>query len=92
MTENGKTVFEGTALFTVPKRFSFEDPHLSYKINGDEITVYASAYAKSVEIDSPDCDIVLSDNYFDLNGGEKVVKILSGKPKKITLRSVYDIR
>lgn len=89
---NGKVISEGTVLFTVPKHFNFVDPKLRYEINGDEITVYADAYAKSVEIDSPDSDSILSDNYFDMNAGSKTVKILEGTPKTIRVRSVYDIR
>ena len=62
-----------------------------YELNGDEITVYADSYAQYVEIDSPDSDFVLSDNYFDMNAGSKTVKIVEGTPKTIRLRSVYDI-
>lgn len=87
----GTTVSEGTVLFTVPKHFNFVNPNLRYEISGDEITVYADAYAKYVEIDSPDSDFILSDNYFDMNAGSKTVKILEGSPKTIRLRSVYDI-
>ena len=89
---NGETVSEGTVLFTVPKYFDFIDPQLTYEINGDEITVFTNAYASYVEIDSPDSDMILSDNYFDINAGAKTVKILEGKPKTIRLRSVYDIQ
>jgi len=89
---DGSVVSEGTVLFTVPKHFNFVDPKLRYEINGDEITVFADAYAKYVEIDSPDSDFILSDNYFDMNAGSKTVKILEGTPKTIKLRSVYDIR
>jgi beta-mannosidase len=89
---NQEIVSEGTCLFTAPKHFNFKNPNLRYEINGDEITVYADAYAKYVEIDSPDCDFVLSDNYFDIDFGSKTVKILEGTPKNIRLRSVYDIR
>lgn len=89
---DGEVVSEGTVLFTVPKYFCFKDPRLTYEINGDEITVYADSYASYVEIDSPDTDIILSDNYFDMNAGSKTVKILEGTPKTIELRSVYDIR
>ena len=80
---DGTTVSEGTVLFAAPKHFRFQDPHLRYERNG---------YAKSVEIDSPDSDFVLSDNYFDMNGGSKTVKILEGNPQTVRLRSVYDIR
>ena len=89
---DGESVSEGTVLFTVPKYFRFENPNLRCEIKGDELTVYADAYAQYVEIDSPDCDFVLSDNYFDMNAGSKTVKILEGKPENIRLRSVYDIQ
>jgi beta-mannosidase len=89
---DGQVVSEGATLFTAPKHFSFRDPNLRCEVNGDEITVYADAYAKYVEIDSPDSDFVLSDNYFDMNAGKKTVKVLRGTPKTIRVRSVYDIR
>lgn len=86
------TVSDGTALFTAPKNYRFRDPHLTFSRHGDEITVRADAYAMFVEIDSPDSDFLLSDNYFDMEPGEKTVKILRGEPKTIRLRSVFDIR
>ena len=89
---DGEVVSEGTVLFTVPKYFRFQNPNLRCEIKGDELTVYADSYAQYVEIDSPDCDFVLSDNYFDMNAGSKTVKILEGDPQNICLRSVYDIR
>jgi len=89
---DGTEVSRGTALFTAPKHYRFEKPNLRCEISGDEITVYADAYAQSVEIDSPDSDFILSDNYFDMEKGSRTVKILSGTPKTIRLRSVYDIR
>lgn len=89
---DNNTVGEGSVLFTAPKYFNFESPNLRYEIRENEITVFADKYAKSVEIDSPDSDFVLSDNYFDMNAGTKTVKILEGIPKTISLRSVYDIR
>ena len=89
---DARTVSEGCVLFTAPKHFRFADPHLSARIEGDEIVVTADAFAKSVEIDSPSCDFVLSDNYFDMHAGERRVKILEGKPEGLRLRSVFDIR
>ena len=88
----GQTLSEGTALFTVPKYFEFLDPRLTYELRGNEITVSAESFASYVEIDAPDADMVLSDNYFDMNAGSKTVKILEGRPGTIRLRSVYDIR
>ena len=89
---DGQIVSGGAVLFTVPKHFNFQNPNLRYEVNGDEITVYADTYAKYVEIDSPDSDFILSDNYFDMNAGSRTVRILEGTPKTIRLRSVYDIR
>ena len=89
---DGESVSEGTVLFTVPKYFQFQNPNLRCEVKGDELTVYADSYAQYVEIDSPDCDFVLSDNYFNMNAGKKTVKILEGNPQNIRLRSVYDIK
>jgi beta-mannosidase len=85
-------ISEGTVIFSLPKFFHYVDPQLSYTVKGDTITVKAKAYAKSVEILNRKQDLVLSDNYFDMNAGEKTVKIQSGKPDGIKLRSVYNIR
>ncbi|MDR1803922.1 MAG: hypothetical protein LBQ94_09975 [Treponema sp.] len=90
--DGNNIISEGTVLFSLPKFFHWEDPKLSYKINGDTITVKAASYARSVEIQNRNQDLVLSDNYFDMNAGEKKVKILSGKAGKLKLRSVWDIR
>ncbi len=89
---HGERVSGGTVLFTAPKHYRFRDPKLTYSIDGDTITVKAAAYARMVEIDSPESDLVLSDNYFDMNAGSVTVKILEGMPKTLRLRSVYDIR
>lgn len=62
------------------------------EINGNEITVFTKSYTSYVEIDSSDSDIVLSNNYFDMDTGAKMVKILEGTPKSIRLRSIYDIQ
>ncbi|MDR1288655.1 MAG: glycoside hydrolase family 2 protein [Treponema sp.] len=84
-------VSEGTVIFSLPKFFHWADPELSCSIDGDTITVKASSYAKSVEILNGNEDLVLDDNYFDMNAGTKKVKIISGKPAALKLRSVYDI-
>ncbi len=88
----GETVSRGSALFTAPKHFRFLDPQLAYERRGNALTIRAAAYAKSIEISSPDSDLVLSDNYFDMDAGERVVYIEEGDPKQLLLRSVYDIR
>ncbi|MBP5600289.1 MAG: glycoside hydrolase family 2 protein, partial [Lachnospiraceae bacterium] len=90
--ENGEEVSSGTVLFSAPKHFKFVDPELKVKVKGDEITVSSKHYAKSVEIRNENDDLILSDNFFDLNGGEKTVKILKGKPENIRVRILYSIR
>lgn len=92
MSQDGEIISEGTALFSYPKYFRYEDPKLSCRVEGDEIVVSADAYAKNVEIQNENEDFILSDNYFDLNANEKRVKVISGEMKGIRLRSVYDIR
>ncbi|WP_245535082.1 beta-mannosidase [Leadbettera azotonutricia] len=90
--DDKELVSEGTVIFSLPKFFHWVDPKLSYTVKGDTITVKASSYAKSVEIQNRNQDLVLSDNYFDMNGGEKKIKVLSGKISALKLRSVFDIK
>lgn len=82
----------GTVLFCPPKHFHFADPCITVEADGDELVVTAGAYAKSVEIRNEDQDMLLSDNYFDINKGTRRVKILKGRPVGLKIRSVYDIR
>lgn len=89
--KNGKVVSEGTVIFSYPKYFRYENPELKASVNGSKITVSASKYAKSVEILNDNEDLVLSDNYFDLNADTKTVEVISGEIDHIRLRSVYDI-
>ena len=92
MTENGAPAASGTALFCAPKHFRFADPQLALRVEGDEIVVTAAAYARSVQILNADDTLKLSDNFFDMNAGEIRVRILSGQPFGLRVRSVYDIR
>lgn len=91
LLQNGETLSSGTALLTRPKHFQFIDPELSVRVEGDEVAVSAVAFAKSVFIDSQDGLLKLSDNWFDMDAGERRVKILEGDAAGLTVRSVYDI-
>lgn len=82
----------GTVLFVPPKQFRFEDPKLQVEVNGDEILIKAETYARSIEILNEDDTLLLSDNYFDMNAGEKRIRIIKGEPRNLKVRSVYDIR
>ncbi|MCR5432577.1 MAG: glycoside hydrolase family 2 protein [Lachnospiraceae bacterium] len=92
LVENGEVVSEGTVLFCQPKHFRFVDPKLQVRVEGDEIVVSAKHYARSIEIRNKEDNFILSDNFFDLNGGEKRVKILEGEPEGVEVRSVWSIR
>lgn len=87
----GEVVSEGTVIFSYPKYFKYENPKLSATVSDKYITVSATKYAKSVEILNDNEDLILSDNYFDLNGDSKTVEVLSGNIDHLRLRSVYDI-
>lgn len=44
-----------------------------------------------MEILNENEDMVLEDNYFDMNAGEKRVRIISAEPVGLKVRSVHDI-
>ncbi len=90
-TVEGETVSEGTAIFCAPKHFDFLDPQLAARAEGDEIVVHAAAFARQVWVESDDPDMLLSDNAFDMNAGEKRLRVLRGEAKNLRVRSVYDL-
>ncbi len=87
----GKLMGEGTVLFCAPKHFEFMDPRLSAVAEGEEIIVTSKAYARQVWVESEDPDLLLSDNAFDMNPGEKRLKILRGRAESLRVRSVWDV-
>lgn len=92
MEQDGKVISSGTVLFCAPKHFRFLDPQITVTVEGDELVVTAKQYAKGIELLNENEDWVLEDNYFDMNAGTRRVKIISGDPVGIKVRSVYDIR
>ena len=48
-------------------------------------------FAKYVFIESEDADLLLSDNFFDMDPGERRVKVLRGDARKLRVRSVFDL-
>ena len=89
--KDDEKISSGTVLLSYPKYFRYEDPELTYTVDGDKITVRATKYAKSVQILNDNEDLILSDNYFDLNADSMTVTIISGDASNIRLKSVYDI-
>ena len=90
--EKGEMISSSSVLFCQPKYYRFENPELAVRVEGDEVIVVAKHYAKDVEILNETEDILLEDNYFDMEPGERRVKILRGDAKGIRVRSTYDIR
>lgn len=87
----GQVVSSGSVLFSMPKFYKYQDPGLTVRREGKELIVTAKAYAASVELLNENEDWVLSDNYFDMEAGEKRVSILDGDGEQIRVRSIYDI-
>ena len=84
----------GSVLFAAPKHYAFADPELKVAADdsGNVVTVTADAYARSVEIRSEDGSLLLEDNYFDMEPGRRMLRVLSGRAEGLAVRSVYDIR
>lgn len=90
--QDGTVVSEGTSLFTAPKHFHFQDPKLCVRREGSELVIKAQAYAKQVAVEGVDGDVKFSDNFFDMNPGERRIQILEGEASEFTVKSVYQIR
>lgn len=74
--------------YIIPKVLKTEDPQAFY---------WPSSPSSGGDFDDPGelqcgADVLLEDNYFDMNGGERRVKILRGEVRSAAARSVYDIR
>jgi beta-mannosidase len=91
LVNDGEFVSRGSVLLTRPKHFNFINPELVLHVNNNEIIVTAKAYAKGIVIDSLEGDLKLSDNWFDMDAGDRKIRILEGNPCCLCARSVYDI-
>ena len=87
----GEAVSRGAVLFCAPKHFAFRNPDLRVSAQDGEITVEASAFAKAVYVESNDPDLLLSDNFFDMDPGIRKLQVLRGSAEGLRVRSVYDI-
>jgi beta-mannosidase len=88
----GELISQGSSLFCAPKHFRYADPKLTARASGGTVTVTAKAYAGAVRIESDDPELLLEDNYFDMQPGERQVKVLRGGTEGIRLKSIFDIR
>ena len=89
---DGKVVASGSEVFAQHKYYNYQNPNLKVRVEGDEVVVTSDAYAKYVEVYSESEDFILEDNFFDMEKGEKRIKIIEGAPTDLHVRSVYDIR
>lgn len=92
MEAEGTICSQGTVLFCAPKYFHFRNPHLKVYVEGEELVITADSYARSIQILNEEDNLLLEDNYFDMNAGTRRVRILEGEPTGLQIRSVYDIR
>ncbi len=88
---DGEEISSGTCLFTAPKHYDFADPKLELRREGDKLIVKAEHFARFVEIEGVDGDVKLSDNFFDMNPGERTVTILEGNADIFRVRSVWNL-
>ncbi|MFV0344320.1 MAG: beta-mannosidase [Anaerocolumna sp.] len=92
LTMKDKVISKDTVLFTAPKHFEFEKPQFDIEVMDNKIRIGTNTFAKNVYIFADDSDLLLSDNYFDINNENVSVEVLRGNPQNIKVMSVYDIR
>ena len=101
---DGSLISHSSLLFCKPKHFDMAKPDVKVTITGGngrfDITVSASTYVKSLEIDFDNHDALLSDNYFDITSAEVLHLTAEVADPSVTaeelmadltLQSVYDI-
>ena len=79
--------------FTRPINMKLENPNITWKIKGNEITLKATKAAKYVYIEIEGYTGKLSDNYMDLEAGKEIKISFEGKLSKpdISVMSLYDV-
>ncbi len=78
---------------THPKDLSLENPAITWKIKGNEISITSKKFAKYVYVEIKGYKGKLSDNYIDLKAGEETVISFEGKITRpiVTVTSLYDV-
>ena len=79
--------------FSRPINMKLENPKISWKIKGNEITLRATKDAKYVYVEIEGYTGKLSDNYIDLEAGKEVKILFEGKVSKpvISVTSLYEV-
>lgn len=55
------------------------------------VCIRSSAFAKGVELGNKDGDLLLSDNYFDMDAGVERVRVIQGSMEGLSVRSIYSL-
>ena len=80
---DGNVVSNGDTLFVPCKEFDFVEPQIQWQVQKKEkdyvLEFWADAYVKGLYLELRDCDVIFSDNWFDINGQEKVTITISAK-------------
>jgi len=97
----GTFLMRQTLLFVWPKDFAWKEPRIQVEIqdhaDGVQIKVSANAFAKYVEIDFKQADVVLSDNYVDVTSKAPVTVYAKTQysaaelAEQLQVQSVYNI-
>ncbi|RKL66964.1 glycoside hydrolase family 2 [Salipaludibacillus neizhouensis] len=101
--ESGAIISNGTSLFVPAKHFKFKNPELYFTVEEKEavfeVVVRGMSLAKYVELSHQE-DVVFSDNYFDVVGKGKSVKVEVDKKDSpmslielkegLAIKSLYD--
>lgn len=81
LSSEEKVLSSATLIFVKDKHYEFLRPRFETSVtefaNRFEISVVSGVYARYIELSLKDCDVIFSDNYFDLPAGErKTVEVL----------------
>ena len=84
--QDGQCISRGSSLLCVPKQFAFRKPQIRLELRKLPeyyiIEVSSDVFVQALALDCRTLDVVFSDNWFDLHGGEKVCVTV---PKQVGL-------
>ena len=84
--KDGTCISRGSSLLCVPKQFDFRKPEIRIELRKLPehyiVEVSSDVFVQALALDCRTIDVVFSDNWFDLHGGEKVCVTI---PKRVGL-------
>jgi beta-mannosidase len=86
LEQNGEVLSSGISLLCVPKQFTFKRANVSFEVRKLPehyiIEVSSDVFVQALALDCRTLDVVFSDNWFDLHGGEHICVTV---PKQVGL-------